>query len=202
MSHPLARPLVTIIRPLKRAGWALRFRWACLGEDINNINSLLHGANKWQTLWLLRRMAAQVGEDCDIESQLLVHNTRGDYHNLHIGERCHVGKECFFDLAEGIWLADGVTMSMRVIVLTHRNMGHSPHRAQRYPNHTAPVFIGAGAYIGAGSIILPGVRVGAGAVIAAGSVVLSDVPPYTMAAGVPAVAKKLLDTMELELCVS
>jgi acetyltransferase-like isoleucine patch superfamily enzyme len=41
-------------------------------------------------------------------------------------------------------------------------------------------------WIGAGAIVTDGVRVGQGAVIAAGAVVTQDVPPHTVAAGVPA----------------
>jgi acetyltransferase-like isoleucine patch superfamily enzyme len=42
------------------------------------------------------------------------------------------------------------------------------------------------AWIGAGAIITDGVRIGRGAVVAAGAVVTSDVPPHTVAGGVPA----------------
>ena len=41
-------------------------------------------------------------------------------------------------------------------------------------------------WIAANSIILAGVTVGKGSVVAAGSVVSSDVPPYSVVAGVPA----------------
>lgn len=42
------------------------------------------------------------------------------------------------------------------------------------------------AWIGAGTIILPGVTVGECSVVGAGSVVTKDVPPYTVVAGNPA----------------
>jgi acetyltransferase-like isoleucine patch superfamily enzyme len=45
--------------------------------------------------------------------------------------------------------------------------------------------IGPDVWIGQGSLIRAGVRIGVGAVIGAGSVVTKDVPPYTVAAGVP-----------------
>lgn len=41
-------------------------------------------------------------------------------------------------------------------------------------------------WIGAGSIILPGVNIGKGSIIAAGSVVNKDVPPYSITGGIPA----------------
>jgi acetyltransferase-like isoleucine patch superfamily enzyme len=49
-----------------------------------------------------------------------------------------------------------------------------------------PVCIEDGVWIGCRAIILKGVRIGRGAIIAAGAVVTHDVPPYTVAAGVPA----------------
>ena len=41
-------------------------------------------------------------------------------------------------------------------------------------------------YIGANVTILDGITVGQGVILAAGTVVTKDIPPYTMAAGVPA----------------
>jgi acetyltransferase-like isoleucine patch superfamily enzyme len=52
----------------------------------------------------------------------------------------------------------------------------------------APIVLEDGAWIGAGAIVLPGVRVGRGAVIAAGAVVTKDVEPYSIVGGVPGVA--------------
>lgn len=46
--------------------------------------------------------------------------------------------------------------------------------------------IGNDVWIGANSVILPGVNISDGAVIGAGSVVTKDVPPYGIVAGVPA----------------
>jgi acetyltransferase-like isoleucine patch superfamily enzyme len=48
------------------------------------------------------------------------------------------------------------------------------------------IIIGNDVWLGAGVIVLTGVKIGDGAVIAAGSVVTSDIPPYTIAAGIPA----------------
>jgi acetyltransferase-like isoleucine patch superfamily enzyme len=48
-------------------------------------------------------------------------------------------------------------------------------------------------WIGSGAIITDGVRVGKGAVVAAGAVVTEDVPPHSVAAGVPAKVIREID---------
>ncbi|WP_129115680.1 acyltransferase [Halegenticoccus tardaugens] len=51
---------------------------------------------------------------------------------------------------------------------------------------TGRVVVGERAMIGAGAVVLPGVRIGADAQVAANSLVDRDVPPGTTVAGVPA----------------
>ena len=52
------------------------------------------------------------------------------------------------------------------------------------------ISIGTGAWLCAGSIILPGVSIGERCLVAAGAVVVADTPPASLVAGVPAVVKK------------
>ena len=49
-----------------------------------------------------------------------------------------------------------------------------------------PVRIGNDVWVGAHCLILDGVSIGDGAIIGAGAVVAKDIPPYTLAGGVPA----------------
>jgi acetyltransferase-like isoleucine patch superfamily enzyme len=67
--------------------------------------------------------------------------------------------------------------------------GHD-YRYLSLPDTAASIIVGDHVWIGGNSTILPGVTIGEGAVIAAGSVVVSDVPSYTIVAGVPALPKK------------
>lgn len=58
--------------------------------------------------------------------------------------------------------------------------------SEKLPENDQDVVFEGDNWIGAGAIILKGVRVGNGAVIAAGSVVTKDVPPFSIVGGVPA----------------
>lgn len=50
----------------------------------------------------------------------------------------------------------------------------------------APVSIGAGSWLGAGAIVLPGTRLGRQCVVAGGAVVRGEFPDHSVVAGVPA----------------
>lgn len=62
------------------------------------------------------------------------------------------------------------------------------------------IIIGEDVWIGSNSSILSGVKIGRGAIIAAGAVVTKDIPPYTIAAGIPAkVIRKRFSDKEIKV---
>ena len=83
------------------------------------------------------------------------------------------------------YIGDRVAIAPNVTIIT----SSSPERSKLNEYHLAryeKVIIENDAWIGAGVIILPGVRIGEGAICGAGAVITKDVPPYTIVAGVPA----------------
>src|SRR4051794_18805907 len=96
---------------------------------------------------------------------------------MTVGDQVFVGRGGYFDpdFCFLITIEDRATITVDVIVLAHDASTKRPTGWSR----VAPVTIGAGAFVGARSIILPGVTVGAGAVVGAGSVVRHDVPPHS-----------------------
>jgi maltose O-acetyltransferase len=108
------------------------------------------------------------------------------YARLKIGEQCWLSVGCFIDLAGNITLEDRVTFGPEVMILTGSHSIHDQHRRSG-ELRVNPVTIGRGAWLGARCTVLPGVSIGQGAVIGAGALVNKDIPPNTMAAGVPAV---------------
>ncbi|MDY6865405.1 MAG: acyltransferase [Halobacteriota archaeon] len=91
-------------------------------------------------------------------------------------------------------IEDGVGIGPRVTIVINSDPYPSP-LLKIYPKKTLPVHIKEGAWIGAGSIILPGVTIGEYSLIAAGAVVTKDVPPYAVVGGVPA---KIIKNLRVE----
>jgi len=129
----------------------------------------------------LIRFGAKVGHDTTIMSPLYVHNVgkhRSDHFaNLAIGSHCHLGPDLFIDFTDRIEIEDQVTISMRVSLITHMNVGQSPLRSKHFPPQNSPIRIRRGAYIGVNATVLKGVEIGECVVVGAGCVVTKDVPP-------------------------
>jgi maltose O-acetyltransferase len=62
------------------------------------------------------------------------------------------------------------------------------------PGESAPIVIEDNVWLGMRSTVLKGVRIGQGSVIGAGAVVTSDIPPRSVAFGVPARVVRSLDS--------
>jgi len=71
-----------------------------------------------------------------------------------------------------------------IIGANHGIEPNSPHQLQ--PQISAEIEIGDDVWIGAGAIVLPGVKIGSGTIIGAQSLVSKDLPENTICAGIPA----------------
>lgn len=85
------------------------------------------------------------------------------------------------DCYEEINIGNDVAISHNVIIRDSDN-----HSITGQSAFSAPIIIGNHVWIGMNAIILKGVTIGDGAVIAAGSIVTHDIPPNSLAAGIPA----------------
>ena len=106
---------------------------------------------------------------------------------LTIGDRCVIGRGSHIVAHESITIEDDVWTGPYVYV-TDQNHGYEDPGTpigNQFPINR-PVRIGAGSWVGAGAIILPGANIGCNVVVAAGSVVRGDVPDRCVVAGVPA----------------
>lgn len=158
---------------------------------IEGVNALLLVMPAKLIVPTLRKYGAQIGEDTVIHSPLIIHNADGDYRRLAIGSNCYLGRGIFLDIKDSLTLEDRVTVSMRVTMLTHTDLGESDGRTTLPPSQ-APVRLARGSYVGANATILQGVNIREGAVVGAASLIREDVAPGTVVAGNPARVIKTL----------
>ena len=106
-----------------------------------------------------------------------------------IGERVYIadGLVIVEELAEegNVTIGDRASFGPNVTIVTSSHPNESQIRDVA-PVSRGPVVVEADAWIGAGAVILPGVRIGRGAVVGANAVVTKDVARLNVVAGQPA----------------
>ena len=133
--------------------------------------------------WILIRHGAQIGENPTIYSGVWIQPIRG----LNLGNNVSIGKNVLITTAGGITVGNNVMIGHGSTIITANHIIPEGIGQIRFSGHeNKPVIIEEDVWIAAQAVILPGVRIGRGSVIAAGAVVTKDVPPFSIAGGVPA----------------
>lgn len=117
-------------------------------------------------LWLLRRCNYEIGEDVFIGEDLIVIDDLEDDENR-------------------LFIHDRVAISPRVTLVLYAVPNWSRIK-DTIGTKKGKIVIEQDAWIGAGAVILPEVKIGEGAIVGANSLVNRDVPSYTVVGGVPA----------------
>lgn len=117
---------------------------------------------------------------------------------LAVGDHVWVWHHSILDATEGIVIEEGCQIGAWVGIFTHgsesaiRLLGPRfihIHNTQRRGYTRGKVKIGAYTFVGAGSVILPGVTIGKGCLIGTGTLVIKDVPDYSIVVGSPGQVK-------------
>lgn len=99
----------------------------------------------------------------------------GEYNNIRAaGTDVHIGNKCL------------ISQHVTIVSSNHGMSKEKNILDQSWIKESKAVSIGDDVWIGANSVILPGVSIGKGAIIGGGSVVRHDVPEYAIVAGNPA----------------
>ena len=137
--------------------------------------------------WIEVGEGTLIGQLVTISAGTLPGQDLGGQAVLTIGDRCVVGRGSHIVAHQSVEIGDDVWTGPYVYI-TDQNHGYEdpdvPIGSQFPVNR--PVSIGAGSWLGAGAIVLPGTRIGRNVVVAAGAVVRGDVPDRCVVAGVPA----------------
>jgi len=128
-----------------------------------------------------------IGQLVTLSAGILPGQDFGGLTVLSIGDRCVIGRGSHIVAHESITIEDDVWTGPYVYI-TDQNHGYEDPDTpigHQFPENR-PVSIGAGSWLGAGAIVLPGARIGRNVVVAAGSVVRGVIPDRCVVAGVPA----------------
>ena len=160
---------------------------------------------------------ATIGDDCDIDGVImhtktelgrrnLIRNTeiaRGSYTGTNtIIKSTNIGRYCCisWNVSIGGGRHNYEHISMYTDYWYKRTFGIEYNNDDIKPNKT---IIGNDVWVGANANVIGGVNIGDGCVIGAGAVVTKDIPPYSIAVGVPAkIIKKRFDDEIIELLES
>lgn len=133
------------------------------------------GSKVWQFTVVLPQ--ARIGSNCNICSHCFIEN------DVILGNNVTV--KCGVYLWDGIILEDNVFVGPNVTFTNDKQP-----RSKVYPAQYLQTVVKAGASIGGGAVLLPGVTIGQRAMIGAGAVVTRDVPDDGVVVGNPARLKR------------
>jgi len=159
------------------------------------------GSEKWHNLQ--QRLSAKSCDDADMNlrsvfyEKSLQHCSGKIYvlpgvimcypYRLSIGYNVFVNRGVYITARAEISIGDNVIIGPYAVINSGCHLYKSKDILIRDQGHKlGPISIGNDVWIGAHSVVLPGVTIGEGAVIGAGAIVTRSVPPYAVAVGVPA----------------
>ncbi|MEP6622843.1 MAG: DapH/DapD/GlmU-related protein [Acidimicrobiia bacterium] len=136
-----------------------------------------------------------VGPYCSLAAGVMPGHVPETNPVVTIGDRVLIGRGSGVVGHQSITIGDGVFTGHNVYV-TDANHGyedvHLTIGEQFAP--PKPVVVGAGSWLGHGSIVLPGATIGEHVAVGAGSVVTGDLPSFSVAVGSPAHVVRHYDT--------
>ena len=129
---------------------------------------------------ILKRILGDCGDHVFIENP--VHMSYGTH--VHLGEHFYANFNLVIVDDMDVYIGDRVMIGPNVTICT---TGHPvyPLYREMVAHYSLPIHIGNNVWIGANSVVLPGVTIGDNTVIGAGSIVTRDIPANVVAVGNP-----------------
>lgn len=129
---------------------------------------------------ILKQLIGKTGTTFFIEPPF-----RCDYgYNIEIGENFYANYNLTILDCATVTIGDNVLIGPNVGIYTAGHPLHHEKRNEQY-EYAVPIHIGNNVWLGANTVINPGVSIGDGTVVGSGSVVTKDIPSGVVAAGNP-----------------
>ena len=127
---------------------------------------------------LLRAFGAKVGSGLIIKTKVRIKNPW----RLSIGNNCWIGESVWIDNLEDVELGNNVSISQGAMLLT----GNHDYTVSNFPYRLGKIKIEDGAWIGAQSVVCPGVICRSHSILTVNSVATKELDAYKIYAGNPA----------------
>ena len=129
----------------------------------------------------MKEIFAECGDNCYIE---LPFRANWGGHHVHFGSGIYANSNLTIVDDGHVYVGDKVMFGPNVTIATANHPIEPTLRAKGL-QYNKDVYIGENTWIGAGVMIVPGVRIGKNTVIGGGSVVTKDIPDNVVAVGNP-----------------
>src|SRR6185437_9499279 len=119
---------------------------------------------------------------------------------VSIGRGTSIVGDCVISAVRSVHLEENVLLARNVYISDHMHKysdTETPVIAQGV-ERIEPVLVKRGAWLGQNVVVCPGVTIGAGAVVGANSVVARDIPDFSVAVGAPARVVKTIRDFRLQ----
>lgn len=111
-----------------------------------------------------------------------------------IGEHVHISRNSYINGIGDVEIGEDSILGPNVVLISgNHSFDNSNLPIRLQGEQRAKIRIENDVWLSANVCVMPGITIGKGAVIGAGAVVTKDVPPYTIAVGIPA---KVVDKRE------
>lgn len=141
---------------------------------------------------IYKLMGYKIGKGAIIHQQCFCGAGNGSNGKLILGDNSYINYRCFLDLGNDIIIGNNVAVAFGCTFInsTHK-IGGPTQRAGK--EESKPIVIEDGCWIGAKSIIMPGVTIARGCIIGANSMVTKNTEPNGLYIGSPAKRIKDID---------
>ena len=130
-------------------------------------------------IWLLRVFGAKIGKGLVIKNNVCIKFPW----KLIIGNHVWLGEGVWIDNLDNVTIGNNVCISQGALLLT----GNHDYTIFNMPYRNAPIKIDDGSWIGARTVVCPGVNVKTHAVLTVGSVVTKNMDAWGIYQGNPAI---------------
>ncbi len=133
-------------------------------------------------VWVLRRFGAKIGVGAVIRPGVQIKYPW----KLTLGDHVWLGEHCWIDNITDVSIGSNVCISQGAMLCT----GNHNFKSEQFELILKPIILEDGVWIGAKSVVCPGVTAASHAILTVGSVVSSDMDSFMIYKGNPAVAVK------------